>query len=787
MKPHPSISSVTVRPWFAASGILLAAMAAGAGYVLAGESRAAGSVDASSAAFTPNRNLGIQIERVETAPHIDGHLDEPLWKSATRIGNFAEVEPGDNVRPPVETEAWLAYDDDNLYVGFVCYDDNPRAIRASVADRDAIFADDWAGIIIDTFNDQQNGYFFVVNPRGIQGDLFRSRNNEDPSYDTVWHSGGRVTESGWTAEIAIPFRSIRFPDRPLQEWGLHVLRTRPRESRAQYSWAPLSRDQNCFLCQAGKMNGIRDINHGRNIEILPYVIGSQAGLLAGSDDASFNWDNRSGDAEAGVGLKYGITPNHTLDFTYNPDFSQIESDATQIDANRTFALFFPEKRPFFLEGADRFSSAIDVVYTRSINDPIAAGKFTGKSGRNTLTFMSALDETSPYIVPFEERSGGTIGGETYSNIVRYKRDVLTESFVGLVATDRRARTGNGANTTAGVDASLRLDDHFTFNAHVQGSHTREPHDTTLSERFNDIRFGKNDEYTGAFDGEDFFGHAASASAVRNGRHYNAQLSYSDYSPTFRAETGFITSNNYRIGHFWNGYMFQFENHRLLERVEPQFSLGRKYNYAGEFKDTWLEPGVWLRFKKQTYLWTGILWSEEVFAGARVDGIRRWSGDIDTRFSNMVGGGVDWRLGHSVIRDRGNPRLGDEFSYGFWLEFRPTSQLRLTMEHSSFDLNELDGGADVFDTFVTRSRLTYQFSKRLFLRVVGEYVDDSRAFSVDPLLSYKINPFTVFFLGSSHSFGEFEDDPTTTAIEVKNPGYRQTERQFFVKFQYLFRV
>ncbi|HEX5133345.1 MAG TPA: DUF5916 domain-containing protein [Candidatus Krumholzibacteria bacterium] len=767
--------------------ILLLAAGMTRGATKTGSPEDSGGVDASSATFHPNSHLNFAVERVTTAFHVDGRLDEPAWKTATRIDNFSEVEPGDNTRPPVDTEAWLAYDEENLYIAFVCYDDNPSAIRASVADRDNIYQDDWAGIAMDTFQDQQNGYFFVVNPRGIQGDIYRSGNNEDTSYDAVWYSGGQLTDFGWTAEVAIPFRSIRFPDGPVQEWNVHFFRTRPRESRAQYSWAPLSRDANCFFCQAGNMNGISGINQGRNIEVLPYVLGSQSGSLSGEDDPSFAWNNAPGEAEAGVGLKYGITPNHTLDLTYNPDFSQIEADATQIDANQTFALFYPEKRPFFLEGADRFASLIDVVYTRSINDPIAAGKYTGKSGPNTLTFMTAKDETSPYIVPFEEQSGGAAGGNTYSNVLRYKRDILTESFVGVIATDRRAAEGNGSNTTAGIDMRLRLSEHFRLSAQMQASDTHEPNDTTMSSEFNDITFGTNGEHTGAFDGESYTGHAGEMSLVRSGRHYNAELNYSDYSPTFRAENGFITSNNYRLANFWNGYQFQIENNPVFERIEPQLTAGRKYNYAGEFKDTWVEPGVWMRFKKQTYLYTGYLWSEEVFAGRLVSGIARWYVDIDTRFSNMIGGGVDWRLGPSVIRDRDNPRLGDQFSYGIWLEIKPTSQLLFSLEHATFHISELDGGPDVADTFVSRGRMTYQFSKRLFMRLVGEYVDDTRAFSVDPLVSYKINPFTVFFVGSSHSFGEFKDDPATSDIEVRDGGYRQTERLFFVKFQYLFRV
>jgi hypothetical protein len=744
-------------------------------------------VDPADTTFQPNTTLEFAVARMTASVRVDGRLDESTWATATRLDNFVEVEPGDNCRPPVETEALVAYDDEHLYIAFRCYDDNTGAIRASITDRDRMFGDDFAGVMIDTFRDQQNGYEFFVNPRGIQGDLYRSRNSEDSSYDTVWQSGGQITDFGWTAEIAIPFRSIRFPDSPSQSWGVHVFRNRPRESRAQYSWAPLSRDENCFFCQAGQMSGIEGVNQGRNLEILPYVIGNQGGGLTGSDDATFGWDDRDATGDAGAGLKYGITPNHTLDFTYNPDFSQIESDATQIDANQTFALFYPEKRPFFLEGADRFSSMISVVYTRSINDPLSAAKYTGKSGRNTISFVTAMDETSPYVVPFEEQSGGAEGGDTYSNILRYKRDVLKESFVGVIATDRRAREGNGSNTTAGVDTRLRLDDHFTLWGQVQGSYTQEPNDTVMSEGFNHIAFGKDGEYTGAFDGENFGGYAAEAEIARSGRHYNASLWLEDYSPTFRAENGFVTSNNYRMAGFWNGYQFQLENHPVFERIEPQLDAGRKYNHRGEFKDTWLQPNIWFRFKKQTYFWTGYLWSEEVFAGTLVPGIRRWVTDVDSEFSKHLSVGGFTRIGHSVVRDRDNPRLGDEFSYGVYTYFKPISQVRFDVDYNSFRLDELNGGANIFDTYVVRGKLTYQFSKSLFLRVVGEYVDDSESIAVDPLLSYKINPFTVFFLGSSHSFASFEDDPTTPPVEVTDPGYRQTDRLFFVKFQYLIRV
>lgn len=744
-------------------------------------------VDPTATHFEPNRVLTFDIPKLSEKIKVDGRLDEAVWQSAKKLTNFCEVDPGDNCAPAENTEAYVAYDDNYLYVGFRCYDDNTGAIRATITDRDRMYSDDWVGVFIDTFKDQQNGYEFCVNPRGIQGDLRRSSNNEDDSFDMVWYSGGALTDDGWTAEFALPFRSLRFPDKDMQSWGIHLFRNLPRATRAQLSYAPISRDESCFFCQAATMGGIQGVNQGKHFELLPYVLASQQSDLSGDNDANFAWQNHDADGQAGVGVKYGITPNHTLDLTYNPDFSQIESDATQIDANRTFALFYPEKRPFFLEGADMFSSLIDVVYTRSINDPILAGKFTGKSGKNTIAVMAARDNVSPYIVPFEEQSEGADGGDTYSTILRYKRDVMKASYVGLMATDRRSKDTNGTNSTFGVDSRLRFNEVLSLQAQVMGSYTEEPNDTAMSSGFDEIHFGKDKQYDSFFNGEKFGGVAAQARLDRSARHFNANLWYEDYSPTFRAESGFVTQNDYRMAGFWSDWMFYFEKSPVLERIEPQIEAGRKYNYDGVFKDTWVQPSVWFRFKKQTYLWSGYLWSEVRFADELVPGIRRWNLSMDTAFNKRVSAGGYSHLGHSVVRDRDNPRLGDEFSWGTYLTLRPTSQLRFDGTFDKFDLNELNGGDEIFNTYVARGKLSFQFTRNMFLRVVGQYVQDARDLQLDPLLSYKINPFTVFFLGSSHSFNEYKDDPDTPGTQIADPGYKQTQRLFFVKFQYLFRV
>jgi len=745
------------------------------------------------ATFTPNKDLVFQIGRASDKPKIDGKLDDPIWASAVKLENFSEISPGENVEPAVSTEAMFTYDDDNLYVAFVCYDD-PTGIRASITDRDAIFRDDYVGIMIDTFQDQQNAYEFFVNPHGIQGDLRRTGHNEDSSYDAVWYSGGEINGDGWTAEMSIPFRSIRFPDASSQDWGLHVIRTRPRDSREQHSWVPISRDETCLFCSAGSINGLNGISQGKNLEILPYVVGSQASYLEDTEDPSSAYIEEPGNTAAGLGVKYGITSNYTLDFSYNPDFSQIESDAAQIDVNTTFALFFPERRPFFQEGADIFDTGINTVYTRSINDPIMAGKITGKSGRTTVGYMAARDENTPYIVPFEESSEYAVDGRSYSNIVRVKRDVLEDSFFGLIATDRRNETNGGANTNLGFDTEIRFLENYRFRGHVQGSYTKEPNDTTLSEEFADIRFGDKNQYDSFFNGEEFAGHAAELSFGRDAKHWNFWTWYEDYSPTFRAENGFVSSNNNREIGLWTGYMIYTDEGRFTELIQPQFNWGREYNYDGLLKDEYIQPNIWIRFRKQTRLWAGYVMSHERFAGVHVEGIRRIQGNINTDFSGFLSGGVWAAVGHSLVRDEEDPRLGNQRSLELWGTLKPTSQVRLALTFQSFRMTELESHVhpvsgdrvhandEIYDVYIGRARLTYQFTRNLFVRVVTQYVDSDDLIEVDPLLSYKLNPFTVFFLGSSHNFTQFE-----TGIPGQEPAYKQTDRTYFIKFQYLFRV
>lgn len=440
--------------------------------------------DGAVTVFQANLLPTLDIPFVQGGLKLDGLLDEALWREAAIAANFSESNPAERALPPIGIRTLMAYDEEYLYVAYVIEDD-PSEIRANYSDRDHIWQDDYVGMLLDTNGDGQTTYFIASNPLGIQGDTRSSGNNEDDSFDLIFDSAGRITDTGYQVEMAIPFRSLRFPEADLQEWRATFWITRPREDRNTYSWAGINRSDPCFSCQFGYLRGMSNIKRGRNLEILPAVTGSQAGARDWNVPGS-GFDNGRVTAEPSLNIKYGLTSDLLLDATINPDFSQIESDAAQIDVNSPFALSYPERRAFFQEGADLFQTQIDAVYTRSINDPIAASKLSGRFGDWTVGYIGARDQTSPILLPFEESSALVSGGKSVSNIVRARRSFENSSYVAGLVTDRRLDDG-GTGSVMGVDGNLRFRTKYYFAWQALASRTQEANDATLSASLGDPR------------------------------------------------------------------------------------------------------------------------------------------------------------------------------------------------------------------------------------------------------------------------------------------------------------
>ena len=314
--------------------------------------------DATASSTSPEHTT-FPIPRVEGPIIMDAILDEPFWSQAAKIPILYEINPGENLPTKTTTTTLVAYDDRNLYVAFTIIDPDPSKIRAHYSDRDTAFQDDFVGFVIDPFNDERRGYEFFVNPLGVQMDLFQDdvNGNEDASWNAIWDSAGRLTETGYQVEIAIPFSSLRFPKtQSIQTWGFNAMQIYPRGQRFVYQSQPVDQNLSCFLCQISKIEGFEGITPGRNIEINPALTFGTT-MPREAPGGPMDWSA----FPLGLTAAWGITPNLTLGASVNPDFSQVEADSAQLDVNTQFALFFPERRPFFLEGADFFSTPLDEV------------------------------------------------------------------------------------------------------------------------------------------------------------------------------------------------------------------------------------------------------------------------------------------------------------------------------------------------------------------------------------------------------------------------------------------
>ena len=472
--------------------------------------------------FAPNILPQLQVTKTNGKIIIDGNLDDIGWVGAARAINFTQAEPVDMVKPQVNTTAMITYDDDNLYIAVIAFDEDPSSIRSSLRDRDKIFSDDIVGFQLDTYGDASWAYQIFANPNGIQGDLRWTREDVDASFDIIYNSKGIITPTGYQVEFSIPFASLRFPDRKIQEWKITFWRVRPRENFEEYSWAAISKNDPCLACQFGSLSGIKDIVPGRSIEILPSYNAIQSGFRD-VDVANSKFQNSDATGEASIGLRYGLSSNTSIEGTINPDFSQVESDVAQIDVNNNFALFFPERRPFFQEGSDLFNSWYNIVHTRSINDPSVAAKLTSRTDKLSYAYLAAIDERSPILIPGEEESHIVRNaGKSYSNILRMRRSYGDNSHIGFFAVDRRFE-GNGSGTNISVDSNMRI--RKLYNLKLQGvfSHTNEINDTLLTQGLNQQLFDK-EGHTVGMDGESFIGNALFARFERNARNWDYRFS-----------------------------------------------------------------------------------------------------------------------------------------------------------------------------------------------------------------------------------------------------------------------
>lgn len=747
------------------------------------------STSTSGTEFKPNKIPELNVPRIPNGKvTIDGVLDEDIWKNAAVADNFTEISPGDNVRPEVETIAYVAYDEEYIYFGFECYDDMDN-IRTSMTDRDRMYSDDWVGPFIDTYGNLKEAFEFYVNPHGIQGDLYWTPNYETSSEDFIFDSETKIHKDKWVAEMRIPFKSLKFPDKKIQEWRVHILRNRPRNLRQRIYWASVSRDDPNFVGQSGKFKGIENIEGGKNLEILPYVIGIQQATL--TNPVSLNSDLEYGnpDGNFGFDVRYDLFSNISLDATFNPDFSQVEADAPRIDVNQPFALFFSERRPFFLEGISAFRTQLNnMVYTRSINNPIFASKITGSKGKWSFGYLNAMDENTPFIVPLEERSF-VLPSNKYSlaNILRVKYDLGGENYIGALLTDREFSTDTsfttdftGYNRTASLDFRFNFLKNFYFGGQITGFSTREISDTSFFD--SQTRFGSENQYTAGFNGEAYNDFSTYFFINRESENYGFWTEFSSQGPTVRRDLGFLTRNNYTQLYTYHYYNWYPEGD-LIRRVTPDITASLQHNTDGIIKDEFIYPGMTIEFHNGTRVWGNYIFlNNETYGGEWITGATRWNAGIENYSLKEIGAGMFYQRGKSIVRFGSPPYLGSGQYFEVWADLKPIDRIVSSFSYSYEDLGALDGNSLLYAGWVLSNTTRYQFNRNLFVRLVFQYDQFSDAFNLDPLISYKWNPFTVLYVGSTHRFEQIDEGALTNRTTLK-----ESDRTFFVKFQYLWQL
>ena len=726
-------------------------------------------VAAPPVATVPPGRRTFEVRRADAAIRVDGSLADEGWKQAAVIDLSYEYFPGDNVPAPVRTEFLVTFGEEHLYLAFRAHDPEPRRIRAHLADRDAITTfqqDDHVGFILDPFNDERRGFQFRVNPLGVQADAVFSELEgiEDFSWDAIWESAGRITDEGYEVEIAIPFNQLRFPrTQAAQTWGFDAFRSWPRRVRHRIAAKYTDRNRACILCQADKLAGLTGMRPGRNVELDPTLTASRTDRREAFPGGPLEDGNARGDL--GLTARWGITPNLILNATINPDFSQVEADVAQLDVNTRFALFFPEKRPFFLEGIDFFSTPLNTVFTRTIVDPAGGLKLTGKSGANAYGVFVARDEVNNILLPSNQGSDFASRVEDTTSVVgRYRRDVGRTSTVGALYAGRES--GRYHNRLFGLDAFVRPGASDTIRLQVLRTDTANPS-------------GVRDLV--GHGAEAFGGYGLYADYLHLSRDWFWQAGYQDLTRGFRADSGFVPRVDLRqadanLGHTFygpaGGWFSQIQLGVQGQRIEDHDGLLTDQdaalfaNYQGPLQSV---ANLELHRIKERF-------AGSLFEYTRIDGVfeLRPSGDLRLNLDARVGGSVDYA----------NGRQGDVVSLNPRIEYRLGRRLEVHLGHTRERL-AVPGGR-LFTAHLTQGRFVYHLGTRAFARAILQYTDVDRVAArflaaVEPrskrlfsqvLFSYKVNPQTVVLVGYSDNHSGLRDVSLT-----------QTDRTFFLKLGY----
>jgi len=727
--------------------------------------------------------------------NVDGELDEAIWQQALNISLDIVNSPWDNLASPIKTEAKLIENGNYLYVAFIAYDPEPEKIQGFLGDRDTKWSDDIVGIKLDTHNNRRLNYEFFVNPFGVQNDATFNEitGKANTLWDGIWDSYGKITPQGYQVEIAIPYNILNFEENGLEKkWAIELMRSYPRETRLRISHVPLNRDNPCWLCQYPEAIGFKNAKTGKNIRLTPAITASknqQRNIYDNTD----NWHDEN-DIDAGIGLRWGIDANTSLNATLNPDFSTVEADAGQLSINTTFSLFYDEKRAFFLDNIDYFDSNYDLVYTRNIADPDYGAKLTGRANEHSYGLFVTNDTETNFFMPGNLSSDiASLDQESHSTALRYRFDHNEDLSVGLISTLRKSDDYH--NYVTGFDGKYRLTESNVLKAQLLSSHTQYPDDLYKSFCLSgecenqiptDCSFGNcayNEQVSRSNIEGSFSDQAIKLDFNHNSEYWSINLSHEDIGKNFRADLGYMPKVDIKKELAKVTYHYYGEPDSIWQTANLSGQWHLIENENDEFIEQSMQSVFSIDGPKQSYFELLLTHAEKV-------GLRHDDGKLDidgntNRFtenqlnlyskahlSPRVYLSADIILGDKI--DYNNDRLGEiqQAAINFTWNITNHLELDVTQTYSKLDAEpvNINTNDNVYTANLTDLRLSYQFDVQSYLRLSMVYTDIDRNVENNPFVSvsaknrnlatqliyaYKLNPQTVFFLG--YSDNSYQDD------------------------------
>ena len=784
-----------------------------------------------SSSLPPEKLRPMPIPKMAVELLIDGRPDEEAWKQAALFKDFYQTYPGDNTSPSKPTEFMMMYDEKNLYIAFKCWDDKDK-IRATVAKRDNVFGEDNVRIWLDTFNDRRRAYVIGFNPFGIQADgIFTEGQGSDFSVDIVMESKGVIEDWGWSVEAKIPFKSIRYKTGKGTLWGFNVARNIDRLNDEMDQWLPQDRNVSGFLTQHGKISGLDDIKYERTLEVVPSITLSETGSRVQANEVpAGRFVNQPLKRQIGVNLKYTISPSVTLDAAINPDFAEIEADGPVVTANQRFPIFYQEKRPFFLEGADIFNSPLQVFYSRNIIDPDVAVKLTGKLGKTSFGILAASDN-APGNYSENERNDRNVrpridqflDKNSLFGVVRIKRDFGAENNIGFLGTYRDFPEQK--NLLGGIDGRIKFNPKLTSQFQVVATTSRRCFfDPEFEPTQNPVQAASNQAICGggSYAGVTVLGSPYNQYKTGNGLGYYLNLDYSSEthgwffeaggrSKFYRADSGFTRRTNTNYAFFFNRFSTKSDSKKKIIRAQWNQNAGVDYNWDGKLTSFNAETRGNFSLQKNTFVnIAGGTSYEKIFE--QEFGLRRsptrplgtflgdptratWQQFVSVNFQQAPSKRLSYGFFLGTIRNSldffyfdsvtglQNPGPGIQRDANVFITLKPVDPLSFSVSYNKSRLTRNDNRIRSFDSDIVSIRSTYYFTRFVFTRFRLDYDGTEKNYAGQALLGWTPSPGTALYAGYNDNLNRNSVNPFSGQYE---PGFSRNGRTFFIRMSYLFR-